>query len=140
MRPAPVRFRKERVESAVPEHVRAFVAQHIDSVEQLEVLLLVRDHAERRWSADQVAAELRIDPRSAAQRLEDLRDVGLLAGAEPAFSYRPRTPALADQTAELASMYQTHRVAIIAVIFSRPSERIRSFADAFRIRRGENDG
>ena len=120
--------------------MRAFVAQHIDSVEQLEVLLLVRDQPARWWTAEEVATELRIAPGSAAQRMEDLRAVGLLAGSASSSRYEPRTPALADEVSTLAQMYQSHRVAIISVIFSRPSERIRSFADAFRIRRGDSDG
>lgn len=129
------------MERRIPAHVRAFIEGHIDSVEQLEVLLLVRARSDKEWSASEVADELRIDPGSAEQRLEDLAAVGLLAGSSPTFRYAPANAELAARVDELAGMYQTHRVAIIAVIFSRPSERIRSFADAFRIRsRGENDG
>jgi len=128
------------MESRVPAHVRAFIHEHIDSVEQLEVLLLVRAHPGREWSAREVADELRIDPGSAEQRLEDLVRVGLLADGSAGVRYAPETPELARQVDELAQLYQSHRVAIISVIFSRPSERIRSFADAFRIRRGDDDG
>lgn len=131
---------KEPVEARIPDEVRAFVAQHIDSVEQLEVLLALRENAHRAFSPEEIAGELRIDPRSAAQRLKDLQAAGLVVAEGDACRYAPRTAELARRTDALAEMYRTHRVAIISLIFSRPTERIRSFADAFRIRRGEEDG
>lgn len=127
--------------AAITEEVRSFLLQYVDSVEQLEVLLLVRSQPGRVWSADEVAAELRTDPRSVHLRIDDLRDGGLVAGeAGGGIRYAPRTPAMARAVEATDRAYQTHRVAIITLIFSRPTERIRSFADAFRLRKGEDDG
>lgn len=125
----------------IPDNVRSFVLQHIDSVAGLEVLLLVHDHRGRAWTPDEAAAELRIEPMAAESRLADLRDHGLVAGdAAAGFTFSPRTAAQGAAVADLARCYQTHRVAVITLIFSKPSDRIRSFADAFRLRRGEDDG
>ncbi|WP_373044470.1 hypothetical protein [Vulgatibacter sp.] len=125
----------------ISEEVRTFVVEHIDSVEQLEVLLLIRASAKRTWTAEGVASELRIDPRSAGQRLEDLRKAGLVAPAEGGgVCFSPRSQSLARVVEELAQSYHTHRVSVISLIFSKPSERIRSFSDAFRLRREDPDG
>jgi len=124
----------------ITEEVRSFLLQHVDSVEKLEVLLLVRSQPDRDWTADQIAAELRTDPRSARLRLDDLRGSGLVAAGEAGARYLPRTPALARAVEATASAYRTHRVAVVTLIFSRPTERIRSFADAFRLRKEEDDG
>jgi hypothetical protein len=35
----------------------------------------------------------------------------------------------------LAESYAKYRVAVIALIFSKPSERVRTFSEAFRLRR-----
>jgi hypothetical protein len=59
---------------------------HIDSIEKLEVLLLLRNRTDREWTASAVALELRITEASAAARLVDLATSGLLVrtGEEPA--------------------------------------------------------
>jgi hypothetical protein len=132
---------RSAMSASIPEDVRNFLFQHIDSVEQLEVLLLLRMHADRGWSPEEVATELRTDARSVRERLDDLRGGGLLA-AEPegGLRYAPKSPALDRTVHAVAQCYETHRVAIITLIFSKPSDRIRSFADAFRLRKEEDDG
>lgn len=42
-------------ESGVPAPVRRFIAGHIESVGQLEVLLLLRAAADKQWTTDEVA-------------------------------------------------------------------------------------
>ncbi len=56
--------------------VMAFLREHISSIEALEVLLLAWRPPRRRWDAEAVAAELRIQPRSAAGRLAALHKAG----------------------------------------------------------------
>ena len=50
-------------ESGLSADVERFVAEHIHSVEQLEVLLLVQRTHPREWTAAQIVAELRTAPR-----------------------------------------------------------------------------
>jgi hypothetical protein len=45
-----------------------------------------------------------------------------------------------DRTAsDLARLYPERRFTIIEIIFSKPNDKIRSFADAFRIRRDPDE-
>ncbi len=122
--------------------VRRFIVDHVDSVEQLEILLLLHQHPGRTWDAEAVARELRISALSAGDRLEDQARAGLLArveGSPGRFRYAPGTPALDEAVSGLATAYAERRVTVINLIFSKPVDKIRTFADAFRLRKGEDD-
>lgn len=117
----------------------AFVRQHINSIETLEVLLLLYRQPDRAWSADAVAAELRIQPRSAAVRLAALEKAGLLSIEVEAGRRFNGAAEARPRVVELDGAYQTHRVRIIELIFSKPADNMRVFADAFVIGRGGRD-
>ena len=72
---------------ALPDDVVRFLNEHIESVEQLEVLLLLHRAGASAWTADMVAAALYTQPASAARRLAALHEHGLIeqtpAGARP---------------------------------------------------------
>ena len=56
------------------------------------------------------------------------------------FRFRPLSAQLEETPRRLAACYRERRSAVIAAIFSRPSEAVRSFADAFRFKKGGSDG
>jgi hypothetical protein len=58
-------------DSTLPAELVRFIHEHIHSVEQLEVLLLLRENPERWWSPEEVSQALRTIPSSASQRLLD---------------------------------------------------------------------
>ena len=122
-------------ETGVPASVRGFISSHIVSVAQLEVLLLLRAAADMPWLAWEVARALVTQPEAAAGWLEDLRQRRLASESEGTYRYTPANEELDGIVDALAESYANYRVAVIGLIFARPSERITSFADAFRIRR-----
>jgi hypothetical protein len=125
----------------ISEEVRRFIAAHLVAVEQLEVLLLL--HRFRRpWSAEEVHAELRTSPSSASERLEDLTRRQLLRpdGQPPRYLFSPTDPAHEATVAALANAYAERRYTVIELIFAKPVDRLRVYADAFRIKNGEDDG
>lgn len=89
---------------------------------------------------------LRIDSGWAEGQLVELAARGLLAqinddsAAERMFQYQPQTPELDRAVAGLSHEYAERRVSVISLIFSKPMDKIRSFADAFRIRKERSDG
>lgn len=108
------------------------LTQRIDSVTQLDVLLLI--HASRRdWSADTIALELRIGPDWARLHLEMLTHRGLLMREHARYALTPH-PDLAPAVDELATLYRTHPVAVITAIY-KSEKRLENFADAFRLRK-----
>lgn len=129
--------------SDFPEEMRRFIVHHIDSVEQLEILLLLHGHPGRDWSAEAVARELRIASESAGERMEDMASDGLLKrrGGSPAeYRYAPDNMKLDDAVRSLEAEYTKRRVTVINLIYSKPIDKIRTFADAFRIRKDEDNG
>jgi predicted ArsR family transcriptional regulator len=125
----------------LPEAVRRLL-DRIDSVAQLEVLLLLQRTAPDEWSARQLGEELRIEPAWAIEQLEFLRERGMLAESEPGagvYRFQPATPELAKAIEALAAHYADRRVAVVALLYSKPTDHIRVFADAFRIRREDGE-
>lgn len=121
-------------ESGVPAPVRRFIAGHIESVGQLEVLLLLRAAADKEWTADEVARAVVTQPASATGWLEQLRGDHLLTLTDGRYRYAP-TPDDELAIDGLAESYAKYRVAVIGLIFSKPSEQVREFPEAFRLRR-----
>jgi hypothetical protein len=123
---------------ALPAAVKQFLSQHIQSVEQLEVLLLFQANAARSWTAAEVYDVVRSSQASVAQRLEEFSAGGFLLKtheAPPTYRYSPpedfRT--VIDET---ANAYRTWRIRIIEAIFaSEEKDAARSFADAFKVRK-----
>lgn len=130
-------------EQDITPRVRAIIAEQIDSVMQLEVLLLLADNPAREWDPAEVAQQFRIDLEWVDSQLRGLAARGLVQiidGPPVRFRYQPRTPELAQAVAELGQAYANRRVTVIGMIFSKPVDKIRSFADAFRLRKDKNDG
>ena len=134
---------KDLGENGINPKVRSFLADHIDSVLELELLLLLRSHAQQSWTPAALAGELKIDPSWASEQLEKfaLRDLLSRGGDGPQREYRyaPTSPQLDADVAAVADAYATHRVTIIGLIFSKPTSTLKSFADAFRIRKDKSD-
>lgn len=121
----------------------AFIVDHIESVEQLEILLLIHRTAPKPVLAADAASELRIDAASAQRRMEDLAARGLLDQDHPGFVYRANNPRDAGVRA-LGDAYRERRVSVITLIFSKPAkvtaDPARALADAFKLKRGPKDG
>jgi hypothetical protein len=122
-------------ETGIPDEVQAFVRDNIDSIEQLEVLLLLARAPDESWSAELVARELRIDAASAGRRLEQLAKLRLIerSSFEGRFHYSPGNVDLDRRVAGLRRAYAERRVALITLIFTKPDP-VQAFADAFRVR------
>lgn len=126
--------------NGLPEDVRHFLHENIDSVEQLEVLLLLWRTPERGWTCDEVATAVYSHPSSVVRRLAMLFGQGLLREYEPGcYRYAPRTSDLHDTVTRLDHVYRERRVAVITLIASKPIENVRAFSDAFRIRRKKEE-
>jgi DNA-binding IclR family transcriptional regulator len=120
----------------LPGDVARFLTSHIDSLEQLEILLFLHERPGEAWTVEAVAHALYANPESVGRRLAKLQGGGLLLRtAEGAYGCCPNEPELAEALARLAHTYRERRVAVITHIASRPLENMRAFADAFRLGR-----
>ncbi len=124
----------------LPDDVRVFLHQNIDSVEQLEVLLLLWRTPDRGWTSEEVAIAVYSHPSSVVRRLAMLLGQGLLRERQPGcYQYAPRTVELHQTVTQVDRMYRERRVAVITLIASKPIENVRAFSDAFRIRKKKED-
>jgi hypothetical protein len=119
----------------VPEQARRLVLDAIDSVAELEALLLLRDTAGNRWSVEAASARLYVNPAVAADALNALARRGFLDESPEGFVYQPQSPDLADDVTALAQAYSTSLVAVTHLIHSKPSASVQDFARAFRFRK-----
>lgn len=128
----------------VPHDVGQLIAEHITSVEQLEILLLLRDAPEADWSAKRVSDEIRTSERSAEERLAALEASGLVDSrpnhSDRVFRFSPASDSLRATVERLAAAYSERRYTVIDLIFSKPIDKLRVYADAFRFRKDSSNG
>ena len=98
--------------------VRLVIADHIVTVEQLEILLLLRRGRDCCWTVDQVDEQLQTGRLSIRHALEDLARRGLVLRTDAGFRYGPPLP-VALALAELACLHSERQFAIFDVISHR---------------------
>jgi hypothetical protein len=125
--------------AGLPDDVVAFVVDHLSSVAQLEILLLLVAREGTDVTPEVAARELRMDQGWAAAELSALVERGLLEngdGTGPAYRFAPKGPEAAALLRRVVDAYAERRAAVITLIYEQPSKTVRTFADAFRLRRG----
>lgn len=123
---------------AIPKEVLALIRHHIEAVEQLEILLLLFTQRERDWSAEEVARTLRSSNISAAKWLDELATKEFLIEKSDSksrrYQFASEKQRVLKDVAALAEAYLVRRVTVIDLIFSKPIDKLKIFADAFKLR------
>ncbi|HEU4452020.1 MAG TPA: hypothetical protein VFR81_03135 [Longimicrobium sp.] len=121
----------------IPEDVRRFITDHIESAEQLDALVLLHSQPQRAWSAEEVSQAIFSVPQSTARSLEALERGGLAAGEghPPAYRYAPGNAETDARVAAVAAAYRANRVEVVKLVFTPRPDPVRSLADAFRLRK-----
>jgi hypothetical protein len=128
-------------QSALPVNVRQLLKEHIRSIEQLEILLLLQGGADRLWTPPEIYQVVQSNERSVSATLETLCRQGLLRKTEPpqtAYQFSPQTPEVKEAVRELAKLYAEKRVRIVQAIYSEGVSAADEFAKAFRLRKDDN--
>jgi hypothetical protein len=128
--------------SRISPRARRFLAAHIHSVMQLELLLLMARRDVEGCTAPEAAAELRAPVGWVETQLVDFAGNRVIGFDDAASEVRYRFDAAgphAQAVGELADAYARRRTSVIKLIFAAPPRDIESFADAFRLR-DEDDG
>ena len=118
-----------------PQDLKAFLAENVRSVAQLEALLLLRRERERAWTAAEVSRALYTTEEMCTSQLSELEARGLLHGnveSAKVYRYQPQSAELEELVNRLATLYAERRVSLITAIYSEPGGKIRTFAEAFR--------
>ena len=123
---------------SLPAPVKQLLARHIQSVEQLEVLLLLRSQPQRAWTAAEVFEVIRSSQSSIATRLQTFTSQGFFVEentSPPTYRFAPKDQNLQAAVDQTASAYQIWRVRVIEAIFAPEADPVQSFADAFKLRK-----
>jgi hypothetical protein len=119
----------------IPEAVRQLIADLIDSIAELETILLLRGHRDREWTAEEAGARLYVTAADAALLLSELAERGFLAERDQRYRYEPRTPELESSVDALASAYSTNLIGVTQLVHAKPAPGVLQFAKAFRLRK-----
>lgn len=130
-------------DSEFPEKVKKFIFEFVDSVELLDVLLLMSSDPSKSWNANKLSRELRTNVNSIESRLSFLKKIALIDASDSAndeFQFKPKDQALEQTVAELAAVYAAKKHRVLQLIFS-PMKQARDIADGFRVStKKPNDG
>jgi hypothetical protein len=119
---------------ALPAELREFLTRNIDSIAQLEALLLLRSAPDSVWGGRDTAARLYVSEREALEALSHLAMLGLLARSDECYRYAPQSDTLSGVVDILADSYRHHLIPITNLIHAKP-RRILQFADAFKLKK-----
>ena len=121
----------------VSNSVRRLIVESIDTVSELEAILLLREHRDIEWTADEAARRLYVSLAVSGHILNVLSKRGFLAESGKRYRYSPATPALEAATEELAGCYSRDLIAVTQLIHAKPTPSVLQFADAFRVRKDD---
>lgn len=126
-------------EVRITEELKSFILEKIESIGHLEVLCLLAQEPKKLWTAVDVSRELRTNESMAKGQLDTLLREGFLnQGPTGAYYYDPvelKSNAIIQQ---LLEAYRDRRMMVINLIYSKPTEKIRNLAEAFKLRKGDS--
>ena len=120
----------------LPPQLRAFLHSCIESIDQVELLMMLRG-SDRFRTAREVASESGASPTAARRNLETLAARGLLevrVGEETAYRYKPKSEELGRYCDLLAQHYITSRPAVLGFVATESRLSLKRFSDAFKLR------
>lgn len=121
----------------VPQEVASFIQRNIDSIADLEALLILRERSGAPWGTSEIAARLYVSERYAQEVMERLRARNLIVPAEGGYRYVAR-PELEPVIGGLAEYYATHLIPVTNLIHAKSTDRIRQFAEAFKFKKDKD--
>jgi hypothetical protein len=119
----------------IPEVVRTLIATSIDSISELEAILLLRDHRNRAWTREEAGRRLYVSQLVAGYILEVLSNRGLFVQEGEGYRYAPRTPDIEHAADALAETYARNLIGVTHLVHAKPGPGVLEFARAFRFRK-----
>jgi hypothetical protein len=115
-----------------------FIERVVDTIHQLEVLMLLHRSPHRFWRIDEIAGALEITSRTVTSSVVGLHKNGVLVaeGTDPVgYRYEPRSVALHAGAESLVAAYAVDALLVVKSVLEKPPRALRTFSDAFLFRR-----
>jgi predicted ArsR family transcriptional regulator len=120
------------------EEVYRFILNQIDSVPQMEALLLLWENRSKQWAENEIAARLYVSVDAVRNIMQELLRRRLVAASTESpkrFWYETR-PGDGDSLIEaVAATYRRDLVRVSTFIHTKASSAVRDFADAFKFKK-----
>ena len=127
-------------ERVFSEELEKFIAAEINSLEQLEILLLLSGNPHKWWTAAGVYEVIKSSVQSVQDRLNEMVQRGMLrkeTDNETRFQFGPTNDSIWRVTSELRDAYKERSVKVVQAIYSKPPDAVQEFARAFRVRKDQ---
>lgn len=119
----------------IPDDIREFIFQRINSIAELEALLLLWRDPGQDWDVASLAQRLYITEDDVRRVLRQLKAQNLVEERDGYYRYWRSSEALGMIVDQLAQLYVTRLIPITSLVHSKSSSRIQEFADAFVLRK-----
>ena len=135
--------------SEPPPDVQILLRDHIESYEQLELLLLMRADRATVWTEETLSVRLRLALSLVGAALDRLKLAGFVEaqahGNERRYAYLPQRDSVEATINRLAAAYREYPIPIIKLMSANAIERLRTsalrtFADAFILKKDKDRG
>ena len=122
-----------------PAELRSFIRDSIPDIDAAELLLLLARNPARNYDLAAMLKEVRptiISETAARRHLALFRERGLISSVgEDAYRYGPGSAELEELVRALTKVYNERPVTLVRVVYALKDEKIRSFADAFKLKK-----
>jgi DNA-binding transcriptional ArsR family regulator len=120
----------------IADDLLEFIRGSIRSVWNVELILLMWRQSRRTWAPDELVRELRASEFVVSEGLGALQAAGLVtAEADGRYRYAPASPEFDRLVQQLDQVYRERPTAVTRAIFSSPTDKLQTFADAFRLKK-----
>lgn len=116
--------------------VDQFILEKMDSVPQLEALLLIWNRRPKVWLVNEMSGAIYVSAQAAQAVLQDLVDKELLAEGSPGagpYAYRSQSAEWEDFMLLLDRTYRHELIRITKLIHAKAPSAVEQFARAFRL-------
>lgn len=126
---------------SISERVLRFIGDKIDTVPELEALLLLWQEPDKRWDVEEIAQRLYVttDAAAAVLRALQVRQLAAAEGQPPAYRYSTAWDESGRLMSEVDETYRHNLVRIATFIHCGGSSAVREFARAFDFTRDRRE-
>jgi hypothetical protein len=118
-----------------------FVNETADSIERLELLVMLIESPDQWWDAVSAGHAVGVDPATTQRDLEHLATHNLLAvnlGSTVSYRYEPGNATVRAISQAFAAAHRNNPRALYRLVVGRQNRAVRDFANAFRVRRNDD--
>jgi hypothetical protein len=122
-----------------PELLRSFIQEAIPTVDAAELLIALARERERQFHVPALLEAMHptaVTEPAARRYLTHFQSRGLVEQkSDMSYQYRPDSGELETAVSALTRVYNERPVTLVRMIYAPKDEKIRSFADAFRLKK-----